>query len=299
MTEMTPPADFATYWDDVDRELAQFPPATELEHSPRRSTDFASSYNLRLTSLGPYRIFGFYSVPHGDGPFPALLQTPRYGSVNNPPHGNDRQRYVVLTLMHRGQRLADQPFAAAYPGLLTHGIDSPRGYVYRGIVADCLRGAEWLAARPEVDPDRIAVAGDDLAIITAARRPVFSALLAQTLMFYRLMEARERTEAYPIEEVNDYLRFFPNQTDNVYHTLSYLDPLHHAPHVRAATLLPTGDPGALGGPEWLLPLAEALGGPVERYDLTHEGGTDNDWLDAWVARQLGVAPMPKLWQVAD
>jgi cephalosporin-C deacetylase-like acetyl esterase len=299
MTEHGPSPDFAAYWNDVDRDLAQFPPAPELELSPRRSTTFATSYNLRLTSLGSYRIFGFYSVPRGDGPFPALLQTPRYGSVNNPPHGNDRQRYVVLTLMHRGQRLADQPFAAAYPGLLTHGIDNPRHYIYRGIVADCLRGAEWLASRPEVDSNRIAVTGDDLAIITAARRPVFTALLAQTLMFFRLMEARERTTAYPTEEINDYLRFFPNQTDNVAHTLSYLDPLHHAPNVRAATLLPTGDPGALGGPEWLAPLAESLGGPVERYDQTHEGGTDNDWLDAWIARQLGVAPMPKLWQVAD
>ncbi|HEY7031963.1 MAG TPA: acetylxylan esterase, partial [Thermomicrobiales bacterium] len=197
MTTPMPPADFAAYWDEVDRELAEFPAAGGLEPSPRRSTAFAASYNLRLTSLGPYRIFGYYSVPHGDGPFPALLQTPRYGSVNNPPHGNDRRRYAVLTLMHRGQRLADQPFAAAYPGLLTHGIDSPRGYVYRGIVADCLRGVEWLASRPEVDSDRIAIVGDDLALITAARRPVFAALLAQTLMFYRLMEARERTEAYP------------------------------------------------------------------------------------------------------
>jgi cephalosporin-C deacetylase len=297
MTPSTPPADFDAYWDDVDRDLARFPAAAELDPSPRRSTDFATSYDLRLTSLGPYRIFGFYSVPHGDGPFPALLQTPRYGSVNNPPHGNDRRRYVVLTLMHRGQRLADQPFAAAYPGLLTHGIDTPRGYVYRGIVADCLRGAEWLASRPEVDPDRMAIVGDDLALITAAHRPVFSALLAQTLMFYRLMEARERTEAYPIEEINDYLRFFPNLTDAVAHTLAYVEPLHHAPNVRATTLLPAGDPGALGGPEWLLPLAEELGGAVERYDLTHEGGTDNDWLDAWLAGRLGVEPRPKLWQV--
>jgi cephalosporin-C deacetylase len=293
----TIPADFGVYWDEVDRELARFPAASELELSPRRSTDFATSYNLRLTSLGPYRIFGYFSVPHGEGPFPALLQTPRHGSVNSPPHGNDRRRYAVLTLMHRGQRLADQPFAASYPGLLTHGIDSPRGYIYRGVVADCLRGAEWLASRPEVDPDRIAVTGDDLAIVTAARRPVFTALLAQALMFYRLMEARERTEAYPIEEVNDYLRFFPNLTDVVARTLAYVEPLYHAPNIRATTLLPTGDPGALGGPEWLLPLAEALSGPVERYDLTHEGGTDNDWLDAWLAGRLGVEPRPKLWQV--
>jgi cephalosporin-C deacetylase len=297
---MTPaPSDFAAYWDELDRDLARFAAAPELNPNPRRSTSFATSYDLRLTSLGSYRIFGYYSVPLGDGPFPALLQTPRYGSVNNPPHGYDRERYIVLTLMHRGQRLADQPFAAAYPGLLTHGIDSAHGYIYRAIVADCLRGAEWLASQPAVDSNRVAVVGDDLALITAARRPIISVLLTQFALFYRAMEARVRTEAYPIEEFNDFLRFFPNLTEQVAHTLSYLDPLHHAPNVRATTLLPTNDPGALNGPEWLQPLAEALAGPVERYDLTHEGGTDADWLDAWLAGKLGVPPMPKLWDVAD
>src|SRR5262249_53244357 len=143
------PSDFDDYWDAVDRDLVAVPAAPELELAPRRSTDFATAYNLRLTSIGPYRIFGFFSVPKGSGPFPALLYAPRYGSVNQPPHYDDRQRYVCLSIMHRGQRLADQPFAASYPGLLTHGIDTPRGYIYRGIVADCLRGAEWLASRPE------------------------------------------------------------------------------------------------------------------------------------------------------
>jgi cephalosporin-C deacetylase len=300
MTGQSPrPSDFDAYWDDIDRELTAVSAAPELEPAPRRSTDVATAYNLRLTSIGPYRIFGFFSVPNGDGPFPALLHTPRYGSVNQPPHYDDRQRYVCLSIMHRGQRLADQPFAASYPGLLTHGIDSPRGYVYRGIVADCLRGAEWLASRPDVDSSRIGIVGDDLALITAARRPVFTAMIAQTLMFYRLMEARERTDAYPTEEINDYLRFFPNLTTAVERTLAFFEPTHHAPRVRAMTLLPTSDSGALGGPEWLQPLAESLGGPVERYDLTHEGGTDFDRLDAWLAGQLGSEPRPRLWEVAD
>ena len=111
-------------------------------------------YTLRLTSIGPYRIFGYYSVPTGPGAHPGLLLTPRYGSVNHVPDYTERKRYAVLQIMHRGQRLADQPFAAAYPGLLTHGIDDPTTYIYRGIVADCLRAAEFLASRPEVDPSR-------------------------------------------------------------------------------------------------------------------------------------------------
>ncbi len=75
----------------------------------------------------------------------------------------------------------------------------------------------------------------------------------------------------------------------------YFDPLHHAPRIRAATLLSAGDPQAVGGPEWLAPLRSALG--AQQYQLTHEGGTDHDWLDAWLAGQLGVPPRPRLWEI--
>ena len=54
-------------------------------------------------------------------------------------------------------RPADDPHS-----LLTHGIESPATYVYRGIVADCLRAAEFLVSRPEVDQSRIGLNGDDL-----------------------------------------------------------------------------------------------------------------------------------------
>ena len=292
------PADFDAYWDAVDADLARFPAAAEVVPYPAHATAFADGYAVRLTSVGPYRIFGYLSVPKGEGPFPALLRTPRYGSVNTQPHWDERQRYVVLVLMHRGQRLADQPFAAAYPGLLTLGIDDPRTYVYRGIVADCLRGAEFLLGLPEVDPERVAVVGDDLAIIVAARRPRVSVLQPASLLLYRLMEARSRTDAYPVEEINDYLRVHPEREEAVARTLAYVDPVHHAPRVRAATLLSVGDPGSVGGPEWLGPLASALGGPVDQYALTHEGGTDHDRVDAWVAARLGAEPRPRVWSVA-
>jgi len=86
-----------------------------IEPVPARTTEHFSGYHVRLTSVGPYRIFGYLSVPTGTGPFPALLETPRYGSVINPPHFDDRMRYVVFTFTHRGQRLSDQPFAAGSP----------------------------------------------------------------------------------------------------------------------------------------------------------------------------------------
>jgi cephalosporin-C deacetylase len=287
------PADFAAYWDALDAELAAVPPAAELDPMPLRSSDRYSCYGLKLTSVGPYRIFGYYSVPTGSGPFPGLLLTPRYGSVNHVPDYTDRRRYAVLQIVHRGQRLADQPFAAAYPGLLTHGIDDPATYVYRGIVADCLRAAEFLAGRPEVDRGRIGLNGDDLALLTAARRPVFSTVQVTAYLLYRLAEARRRTDAYPTEELNDYLRGFPEREEAVDRTVGYFSAEAHAPAVKAAVQLAVGDPGAIGGPEWLAPLVESLGGPVYQYSLTHAGGIDHDAMDAWLAGRLGVDPMPK------
>jgi len=287
------PADFGAYWDALDADLEALPAAVDLEPLPLRSSDRYTCYTVRLTSVGPYRLFGYYSVPTGDGPFPGLLQTPRYGSVNHVPDYTERCRYAVLQIMHRGQRLADQPFAAAYPGLLTVGIDDPATYVYRGIIADCLRAAEFLAGRPEVDASRIGIVGDDLAILTAARRPVFSTLQASGLLLYRLAEARRRTDAYPTEELNDHARAFPDQEAAIDRTVSYFAAEAHAPAVTAKTQLAVGDAGAIGGPEWLSPLIEAFGGGVEQYALTHAGGTDNDALDAWLAGELGAPPMPK------
>jgi cephalosporin-C deacetylase-like acetyl esterase len=296
VSDILPPASFAAYWDGLDAELARYDAAPELELLPLRCTDFARFYALRLTSIGPYRIFGYYSVPIGNGPFPGLLITPRYGSVNNPPHYDDRARYATLVLMHRGQRLADQPFAARYPGLLTQGIDDPHSYIYRSIVADCLRGAEFLLGRPEVDATRVGIVGDDLALLTVARRAQFRAARIDGLMFYRVLDACARSDEYPIEEINDHLRGHPERRAAVAASLAYFDPQYHAPRVTAATLLSLGDPQAVGGPEWLAPLLNALGTHAQQYRLTHEGGADHDWLDAWLAKQLGALPKPRLWE---
>lgn len=291
------PPDFDAFWDGIDAELARVPAAAALEESPLRSTPFATTYELRLTSVGPYRIFGWYSVPHGPGPFPGLLHTPGYGSVVMPAPYDDRERYAVLTLAHRGQRLADKPFAASYPGLLTHGIDDAATYIYRAIAADVLRAAEFLRGRPEVDPARVGITGNDLAVAAAARRPGFAALLVTDLLFHRLMEVRHRTEAYPIEEINDHLRLQPEHERLVADTLALFDPIHHAAAVAANVILKVGDAGTTSGADWLAPLSGALAGPVTAYPLTFEGGTDRDALDAILAAHLGVDAKPRVWEI--
>ena len=195
--------------------------------------------------------------------------------------------------MHRGQRLADQPFAARYPGLLTLGIDDPATYIYRGIVADCLRGAEFLLSRPEVDTSRVGIAGDDLALITAARRPQFSAV--QVVRPDVLpADGGARSAATPTRSRRSTTTCAP--------TPSRRTPLRaRSPTSTRATTPPASrrPPCSAAAARAVKPIGRRRSrATVEQYELTHEGGTDHDWMDAWMAQQLGSAPKPRLWQVA-
>jgi cephalosporin-C deacetylase-like acetyl esterase len=279
-------SDFDAFWSAVDTELDSLAMAADVQPLPSRSSDTFTAYSVRLTSIGPYRIFGYLSVPR-QTPAPGLLLTPRYGSVNHVPDFHDRERYVVVQLVHRGQRLADQPFAAEYPGLLTLGIADPMTYIYRVIVADCLRGAEFLFSRPELDSARVAVVGDDLALMTAARRPAFSTAVIADLLLYNLMRRAEHSDDYPTEELNDYFRAAPDSRSAVARTLSFFDAARHAPPLTARTQLIDPDPALR---------AAFAAAPVDEYVRTHRGAVDHSVIDAWLAKQLGAEPRVQFLQ---
>jgi cephalosporin-C deacetylase len=300
MTIVAPamPATFDQYWATILAELDRLPLAAELTELPLRSTDFGTVYALRLTSIGPYRIFAYYCVPHGTGPFPVLYYLPRYGSVNHIPPYEQRQRYICVQLCHRGQRLADQPFAAAYPGLLTTGIDDPAGYIYRGIVADCCRVVDFLQTRPEVAANRIALIGDDLALITAALRPQVDALYCTPSMFYAPQQVAPATKDYPLEEINEYVRTYPEKAGQVWNTLAYFDLLAFAPRVNVDTLLVTGNERDFFSPARLALLIDALGQHVTPYQTAHSSYQDGVQQEAWFSQRYGYTEplLPPHWR---
>lgn len=279
--------DFEAYWSETMAELADLPLAAELTPSPLHSTDFATLYHLRLTSVGPYRIFAYYSIPKGPGPFPVVYHVPGYGSVLHIAPYEERQRYVTVALRHRGMRQSDQPYAAAYPGLLTDGIESPTNYVYRGIVADCCRVIDFLLSRTEVDTDRIAVVGNDLALFTAALRPRVDALYWAPALFYAACQLATRTNAYPLEEFNDFTRAYPEYTEHMAATLAYFDPVFFAPKVRAATVLVTGGAADLFSAEATAPLAAAFRSPLTQYETAHSSYKDGVHQATWLAQRYG------------
>ena len=301
-TGETRPDGFDSYWQAVREELAEVPAAPEVEEIPLRSTDFATAHGVRLTSIGPYRIFAYLSIPRGDGPFPAKCFLPRYGSVVDfVPQGSSngqRRQYVTFSLCARGQRQADQPYAASFPGLLTDGITDPSTYVYRGIVADCCRGLEYLVSRPEVDETRVAAVGADLALTAAALCPQVTHLVCTPTLLYRTADLARRTGAYPLEEINDYLRLHPSREEQVRNTLSYFDLRWFAPQVHAKTLVVSGSAGTALDAASLDPLIQAVGVETEVHKSENSGYKDGVFMEEWLTCQFGLADpsLPPHWR---
>ncbi len=296
------PDNFDGFWQDMQAELAALPPAPEVQEIPLRSTDFATAYGVHLTSIGPYRLYAYLSIPRGDGPFPARYYLPRYGSVVDlVPQGTangQRREHVTFAICVRGQRLADQPYAAAFPGLLTDGIDDPDGYVYRGIVADCCRGLEYLASRPEVDAARIAAIGNDLAFTTAALCPQVTHVVCAPALLHATADLARRTGAYPLEEINDYLRLYPDRETAVQRTLSHFDLRWFAPRVNATILMMAGADGSALDAAALDQMIRAMPGETDVHKAEHSGYRDGRHSEEWLSRQFGMSQpsLPPHWQ---
>lgn len=302
-SNLTPkPDDFEVYWSQAQAELARTPPAPEIEELPLRSTSFATAYAVRLTSIGPYRIFGYLSIPKGSGPFPARYYLPRYGSVVEPiPQGAanaQREVFVTFSIGVRGQRNANQPYAASFPGMLTDGIDNHQSYVFRGVVADCCRGAEFLSTRPEVDHSRIVGIGNDLSLITAAFCHEINHVVCTPALFHDAGLLAPRSEAYPLEEINDYSRLHPTLRGAVLNTLSYFNLRWFAPRVAARTLVMGEADGAVLDGKALANLMEALPGNPDFHPSERSTYKDGLFAEEWISQQFGLAQtvLPEQWR---
>ena len=289
---MNKPQDFDQYWKKVEDELASIQPAAERTELHLRSAPEAKVYGLKLTSLDHYRIFAYFCVPSGKGPFPVIYRLPNYGSVVHIPPFEERCKYISVALCHRGQRLSDQPFAAKYPGLLTSGIDSQRNYIYRSIVADCLRVMDYLVSCDDVDSQKISLVGGDLALFTAAMRDSASVLFYTPSLFYKALHKATATQNYPLEEFNDYLRSFPESIDQISQTLAYFEPMNFASRVKSEVMLMEESEGDAND------LALSFAREIERSGSQHSSYKDGVVLAEWLSKkmQTGETLVPMHWR---
>ena len=106
------------FWERIEAQLAETSPDIEIERDAFYSQPEWDVFQMRYMSAGRHRLFAWLSVPHGDGPFPALLRMPDYASVHDIIYTPLRERAVVMNATYRGQRKHDGQ-VGRLSGLLT------------------------------------------------------------------------------------------------------------------------------------------------------------------------------------
>lgn len=247
-TSTTRPADFDQFWDALLAEAAAIPLNPSLTHLPLRSTPEVDVYAIGYDSLDGVRIAGWYCVPKASylpPPYPALLIVPGYISEPTLPKSWAKLGYAAVGVAPRGKLRSNARFNPGYPGLLTHNIIDRQTYSYRGFYIDAARAVDFVQTRPEVDQTRIGVHGSSqggaLTITTAALRPdVIACGAAGAPYLCGFMDAASLTDSYPYEEMNAYLREYPEREGAMRETLNYFDGINFAPRITCPMLVYVG-----------------------------------------------------------
>ena len=258
------PADFDAFWDDVKRREAAIALEPEVVLDPLRTSPDIEVFQVFYNSIDQVRIAAWYCRPTQRAErSPAILLLPGYQMEPPIPKDWARKGYIALSVAPRGKLRSNRQFNPGYPNLLTHNIIDRHTYSYRGFYVDAWRGVDFLRARPEVDAARIGVTGSSqgggLTVATAAMRPDIRAAAAGAPYLCGYMDAIELTQTYPYEEINDYLRQYPERRQAVTDTVAYFDGINFADRITCPIIVNIGLQDNVCPPETGYALFERIG----------------------------------------
>jgi cephalosporin-C deacetylase len=259
----------------VLQQAAAIPLDAEVVPDPLRTSAEVEVFQVFYTSLDQVRIAAWYCRPaQRAARTPAILYAPGYQSDPPIPKEWARQGYVALSVAPRGKLRSHRQFNPGYPNLLTYNMVDRHTYTYRGFYVDVWRGIDFLLSRPEVEPTRIGVTGSSqgggLTITTAAMRPEVRAAAAGAPYLCGFMDAIALTQTYPYEEINDYLRLYPDRRAAVEETLAYFDGINFADRITCPILVNIGLQDNVCPPETGYALFRRIAA-VDKQLYTYEG----------------------------
>jgi cephalosporin-C deacetylase-like acetyl esterase len=180
----TRPVDFTAFWNDAKAKLANIPMDAREGVTQTFGPQEINRYNVESACLPPDydpsghrsqrvesckvdmagpdggRVYAWLAKPEGPGPHPAMLVLPGAGFGARPrPLEHARHGYVTLDIQVHGQEVDLE----TYPQLPGYNTDSEfepaSAYYFYKVHQRCLQAVNYLASRPDVDPQRIVVVG--------------------------------------------------------------------------------------------------------------------------------------------
>lgn len=235
--------DIAGFWKTTLKQLATEPMEATIEDT-REPLPY-KKFRVTYRSFGGVRVRAFLALPIRGGepprPLRAVVTIPGYGGNQQGVMLGECQRgYAILQVYPRSQGESAELWKIDGPDKLTWRLDNPSGAYYQGAYADVIRGVDYLVSRPDIDRDRIAIAGTSqgggIALAVASLDPRLKAAVA-LLPFLCDMRRAARTEGALVKKLLDQAGI--NDEAHL-RTLDYFDPLQLVPKLRAPALVSSG-----------------------------------------------------------
>ena len=277
------PADLHAFWQRTKHELQTTPVNAMVTAAPEHSGREYVTSLVQLDSFQSTRLRAWYSVPTDPfmgGKLPAILVVPGYAGDKPIPTHLAVSGFAVLTLYPRGQGESRQEWELEHGTKLTYHVTDKERFYYRGGYMDCVRGLDFLASRPEIDPTRLGMwsrsQGGGFTLATAALDQRLRVAVAEEPFLCNYPAAITVTTP-PYRELYDYAAAHPAERQAMLDTLAYFDPLHLAPSIQCPTLVNVGMQDTTCPPHTILPVFERITAPKALHvypDLTHAPCTD-------------------------
>ena len=187
------PADFDAYWQAQLDALATYPLDPQLTFV--ETHDYADTYLVQLNGMENRPVYGYLSIPQGEGPYPAAVSMPAYGNVADlvkpSPYLAER-----ANLIHFNLSIFPSPPDQADPlGYEPNSINHRDSVYYRYALLAAVRAVDYLSSRDDVIPGKIIATGvsqggglanmlaglDDRIALVSGSNPIFGRLYAFTI----------------------------------------------------------------------------------------------------------------------
>lgn len=154
------PADFDRFWAAAIKKADKIPLDPQLEEMPEASNEKYKAYRVSFANIDNTRIYGFMTVPNGEGPYPIYCSVPGAGPNDVKPLSkyNDRAITLVINVFpfplppskDAAQKLIEQHYPN-YDGYWANPpADCGKFFFYRAILG-ANRAFNYAASLPKFD----------------------------------------------------------------------------------------------------------------------------------------------------
>ena len=241
ISPLTRQPDFDEFWERAIKELKAVPAAFKSEERLDLSDDRIQVFEVSMRSHGQIRVRGWLEVPrNATQELPAVIRVPGYGQNMKPIGKCDDM--IVFSFNPRGHGNSQQDVPGQPNNFWIRGLNTPQTYYYRGSYLDCIRAVDFIAARKDVDQDKIAVwggsQGGGFAFATAALDPRVDHCIADIPFLCDWVDYFRLTH-WP--EMDEWIADQPDRNwQSTLQTLSYFDTMNLADRINCPTLMSVG-----------------------------------------------------------